>query len=382
MLFGFNNITKRGRTIVKSEKINPVRIVLTGTPVTNGPMDLWSIMEFVKPNYFGRNYYSFMNYYGMHTKMTVQDRQINVLLNEGTWRGIKNCDDYATAYDIFGCSEDTYMTVKHQDKYLGPYKHADELRALLEPVSVFAKLTDCVDMPACNYIVKKIPLSPEQEACYNNMKRDLLAQYDEHITTAKNKMVSIIRLQQIASGFIVGHTETISEDTPLWADEEYDIGPDEVIWLGNTNPRIEQLMRDIDELDKPILIITRFSAEAAKIFDLLKDKYSTCLITGWKTVGSIDDFKNGKYDIMVANISRIARGHNLQISHTTLFYSSTFSMELRQQTEFRTFRIGQKYPCTYIDYESCEADRTIRNALAMKKGLLDYMRDRDITELI
>lgn len=381
LLYEFNIVTRRGKTVTSSVKRNPVRAVLTGTPVTNGPMDLWAIMEFVKPNYFGRNYYSFTNYYGMHTKLTVQDRAISVLLTEKTWNGIKHCDTYAEAFILFGCSEDTYMTIKHQDHYSGPYKHADELKQLLEPVAVFAKLVDCVDMPATNYIVKQVPLSAVQETCYNNMKKSLLAEYDNYITTASNKLVVSVRLQQIASGFILGAQEA-EDDVPFWEDDNYDVKPDEVVWLGDTNPKLEQLLRDIDELDKPIIVMTRFTAEADKIYTLLKDKYSTCLITGWKTIGTIEEFKEGKYDIMVCNIAKIARGFNLQNAHTTIYYSNTFSMELRQQSEFRTFRMGQQYPCTYIDYVSCDIDKTIVNALKMKKSLLDYIREKDIEEVV
>ena len=390
MLYEFNDVIKRRNTILSSIKKpnTQVRFVLTGTPVTNGPMDLWAIMEFIKPNYFGRNYYSFMNYYGMHTKLNVQDRVINVLLNEKTWQGIKGCENFAEAFAVFGCSEDTYLTVKTQDHYIGPYKHADELKELLEPNAVFAKLTDCVDMPPVHYITKEVPMSEAQIACYNDMKHDLLAQYDDHVSTAKNKLVVSMRLQQIASGFIMGHEDVDPEelDIPLWMDrdidEQYDVTPDEVIWLGDTNPKLEQLMRDVDELDKPLIILTRFSAEAAKIYDMLKDKYSTMLYTGWKTTGSIADYKQGKYEICVANTTKIARGHNLQIGHTTIYYSNTFSMELRQQSEFRTFRMGQKCPCTYIDYVSCEIDKTIADALRLKKGLLEYIRDKDMSEVV
>ena len=385
MLYAFNDVTKRGKTITSSVKKHPVRIVLTGTPVTNGPMDLWAIMEFVKPNYFGRNYYSFMNYYGMHTKLNVESRVIQVLLTEKTWHGIKGCNSFEEAQCLFGCSEDTYMTVMHQDKYVGPYKHADELKKLLEPSAVFAKLVDCVDMPACNYIVKSVPMSPAQIVAYDDMRHDLLAQYDEYITTAKNKLVSAIRLQQISSGFVMAHKEVLpDEDTPFWAspDENYDVAPDEIVWLGDSNPKLDQLMRDVDELDKPIIIFTRFSAEAAKIYDMLKDKYRVTLQTGWKTVGSIEGFKNGDFDIMVANTTKLARGFNLQCAHTTIYYSNTFSMELRQQSEFRTFRMGQKYPCTYIDYTSCDIDNTIVESLKLKKGLLDYIRDKDIKEVM
>lgn len=391
MLYEFNDVMKKRNTVLFSGKKpnTSVRCVLTGTPVSNGPMDLWSIMEFIKPNYFGRNYYSFMNYYGMHTKLKLDTgQQISVLLTEKTWHGIKGCKDYAEAFNTFGCSEDTYMTVMHQDHYIGPYKHADELKQLLEPVAVFAKLTDCVDMPPVHYITKEVPLSDAQKACYNDMKHDLLATYDDNVATAKNKLVVTLRLQQIASGFIMGHKEINPEDLelPCWSDvesaDEYDVTPDEVIWLGDTNPKLEQLKRDVAELDKPLLILTRFSAEAAKIYDLLKDDYSCMLFTGWKTTGSIDKFKAGEFQIMIANTTKIARGFNLQIAHTTIYYSNTFSMELRQQSEFRTFRMGQKYPCTYIDYVSCEVDKTIADALRLKKGLLEYIRDKSIEEVV
>ena len=391
MLYEFNDVMKKRNTVLFSGKKpnTSVRCVLTGTPVSNGPMDLWSIMEFIKPNYFGRNYYSFMNYYGMHTKLKLDTgQQISVLLTEKTWLGIKGCRDYSEAFNTFGCSEDTYMTVMHQDHYIGPYKHADELKQLLEPVAVFAKLTDCVDMPPVHYITKEVPLSDAQKACYNDMKHDLLATYDDNVATAKNKLVVTLRLQQIASGFIMGHKEIDPEDLdlPCWSDveaaDEYDVTPDEVIWLGDTNPKLEQLKRDVAELDKPLLILTRFSAEAAKIYDLLKDDYSCMLFTGWKTTGSIEKFKAGEFQIMVANTTKIARGFNLQVAHTTIYYSNTFSMELRQQSEFRTFRMGQKYPCTYIDYVSCEVDKTIADALRLKKGLLEYIRDKNIEEVI
>ena len=393
MLYEFNDVMKKRNTILFSGKKpnTSVRCVLTGTPVSNGPMDLWSIMEFIKPNYFGRNYYSFMNYYGMHTKLKLDTgQQISVLLTEKTWQGIKGCKDYSEAFNTFGCSEDTYMTVMHQDRYIGPYKHADELKQLLEPVAVFAKLTDCVDMPPVHYITKEVPLSDAQKACYNDMKHDLLATYDDNVATAKNKLVVTLRLQQIASGFIMGHKEIDPEDLdlPCWSeveaadDDEYDVTPDEVIWLGDTNPKLEQLKRDVAELDKPLLILTRFSAEAAKIYDLLKDDYSCMLFTGWKTTGSIEKFKAGEFQIMVANTTKIARGFNLQVAHTTIYYSNTFSMELRQQSEFRTFRMGQKYPCTYIDYVSCEVDKTIADALRLKKSLLEYIRDKNIKEVV
>ena len=110
LLYEFNDIKKKGKAIISSVKKCPYRAVLTGTPVTNGPMDLWAIMEFVHPNYFGRNYYSFRAYYGMFTKLSVDTaygaRDVDVLLTEHTWEEIHKCSTYQEAYVLTGCSED------------------------------------------------------------------------------------------------------------------------------------------------------------------------------------------------------------------------------------------------------------------------------------
>ena len=152
----FNVITRIGRAVKASSK-HPncqIRCILTGTPVTNGPMDLWSIMEFVKPLFFGRNWYDFKQYYGMFTKLSIGTakgmQQISVLLNENTWRSIKLCKDYQTAYQVFGISQDTYFTIQSQDKYVGPYKRADELKEKLDKVAIFKKINECICTSVAN----------------------------------------------------------------------------------------------------------------------------------------------------------------------------------------------------------------------------------------
>lgn len=393
ILYEFNNVQRRGKAVVSSVKKCPVRAVLTGTPVTNGPMDLWAIIEFVHPNFFNRNYYSFRAHYGMFTTLTVDTpagaRDIDVLLTENTWQGIKNCKTYDEARKVFGCTEDTYMTIAHQNKFLGPYKHADELKQLLEPIAMFRKLTDCVDMPPIRYIERRVEMSDTQKAVYKSMKKDLLAQYGQYTATARNKLVVNLRLQQISSGFIMGQKALDDIDFEGFIDQDggldynFDVMPSEVVWLGESNPKLDALMRDVAEVDKPLLILTRYSAEAAKIFDLCeKAGYRTGLFTGWKVVGGVDALKAGEIDVLVANSTKIHRGFNLQVAHTTLFYSNTFSMEIRQQSEFRTFRMGQTHECLYIDYTAAEVDETINRALAMKKNLLDYIRDKQIDEVV
>lgn len=390
MIYGFNHVATQRKQIVSSIPCYPYRMILTGTPVTNGAIDIWAMMEFVKPNFFGRNYYSFRNRYSMlcDLKVSGDGRTIKTQITPKIWQAVKDCDSYETANYTFGVSSDTYLTIKAQDKYMGPYKHIEEIRESLSPVSVFAKLVDCVDMPATHYIMRDVGMNPTQEKVYNEMKQNLLSSYETKdgiaiVSHAKNTLVSTLRLQQISSGFIVGVGQEVVLETDTLADmleDEINIDylPNQVSWLGDSIPKLDALMRDIDELDKPLLVLTRYTAEADKIYNMLKDKYRTGLFTGWKVVGGIDEFKAGNLDILVANSVKIHRGFNLQIAHTTLFYSNTYSMEVRQQAEFRTFRIGQSHPCTYVDYMAAGVDRIIYDALRLKKNLLDVIRDGEV----
>ena len=381
LLTCFNDIVKSGRAVRSSTKLDncKVRCVLTGTPVTNGPMDLWSIMEFVKPSFFGVNWFGFKQYYGMFTKMSVSGaagfRQISVLLNENTWRSIKLCRDYQMAYQVFGVSQDTYFTIQSQDTYQGPYKNAQELRQKLQSTAMFKKIKDCIDMPDQVFIERTMHLNKEQAEAYKDLQSQMITQYEGVTVTALNKLTMATKLQQVSSGFLYNSNVELDEDS--------DLTPDQVVWLGKSNPKLDMLLDDVAENDRPLIILTRYSAEAAKIYDLLKDNYNVLLYTGWKKTGTLDDFKEGNYDILVANIRCIAFGFNLQISHTTLYYSNTFSMELREQSQSRTFRAGQKEVCKYIDYTNLGTiDEKIIKALRHKKSMLEYFRTEDDTLLV
>lgn len=378
ILYAFNDVKRMRNKILSNTKVAKYRFVLTGTPTTNGPMDLWCIMEFVRPNFFHRDRYSFRYHYGMFTQLGVNTgggvRTVHVPLTEKSWRGIKSCTDYNEAFAMFGCSQDTFFTVHSQDHFEGPYKHCEELKQQLSTVATFCKLTDCVDMPQQNYITHTLTMSDELAGCYKSMQKEQSVIYNNHVSTALSKLAAATRLQQISSGFIYGQNLNPEE----LENGEMDILPNEVTWIGNSNPKLEAIKRDIAESDLPILILTRYTAEASRLYDEFKDKYSTLLYTGWKKTGNLDDFKEGKYDLLVANTACIARGFNLQNAHTTLFYSNTFSMELRQQAEFRTFRIGQKENCKYVDYVyEGTIDEDIVRALKMKKNMLEYFRRQE-----
>jgi SNF2 family DNA or RNA helicase len=374
IVYGFNQNVRKGKSILASKPLTVARAILTGTPVTNGPYDLYTMMEYLRPNFFKRNWYSFMKHYGMHTSMFISDacgnaRKIDVLLNEEQWSGIKEIMSYAEAYEEYGVSLDTFNTIHSQSSYQGPYKHADELKEMLKPVASFRLLKDCVDMPGQTYITRTLDMGDDIAVVYNEMCELLIAEFGGVVTSAKSKIAAIVRLQQISSGFVVEDMRNVTE-------EEIEDPPERIVkWIGKSNAKLDALMRDIEESSKPVIIITHFTVEAERIYEALKDKYRTCLMTGWKKVGSIEDYQEGKYDVMVANIRVISRGFNLQNGCKMLFYSNTFSLEDRLQVEGRIWRIGQSRPCAYVDYiYTGTVDTKIVAALQQKRSLLDYIR--------
>ena len=190
-------------------------------------------------------------------------------------------------------------------------------------------------------------------------------------------------MQQIASGFVS------SEQLP--EEEQEDPPPNKITWFDEL-PKISQLLVDIDEIigstDNPsgqVIIVCHFSAEAERIFDTLeKEGYKCCLQTGWKKVGTLEAFKQGKYSILVANIRVISMGFNLQEKcHHMIFYSNTFSLEDRIQVEARIYRAGQQNKCIYLDYVMKDTiDMKIYAALKQKKQLADYIRDTSVEDML
>lgn len=79
----------------------------------------------------------------------------------------------------------------------------------------------------------------------------------------------------------------------------------------------------------------------------------------------------------------ISKGHNLQNAHNVFFYSNSYSLEDREQTEDRIHRKGQTEKCLYMDLiMEGSIDMKVYSALKMKKKLLDYIRDKDVKEFL
>ena len=383
LLYEFNTVVRRGKTILKSEPKTVARAILTGTPVTNGPFDVWPMFEFLRPGYFGVNWYGFQNRYGMFHAIQVNGRVIRILINEDAWSQIHACTTFEMANALHGVSLSTYDTIRAQDHYEGPFRNVDSLRDKMLEIAMFVRIEDCIDMPDRVYNRKLLDMSAEQTRVYRELENYFITTYKDEKVEAKSKLTAYIRLQQIASGFVSSEQlpESELEDPP----------PNKITWFDDL-PKIDQLLVDVEEItdvegitNNQVIIVCHFSAEAERIYDALENEgYKVCLMTGWKKVGTIEGFKRGDYKIMVANIRVISMGFNLQehCNHM-IFYSNTFSLEDRIQVEARIYRAGQQHPCIYLDYVMKDTiDMKVYAALKQKKQLADYIRDTSVVDML
>lgn len=400
IMYSFADVTRRGKTIKSWKPIAKARCILTGTPITRGPTDVWSMYEFLEHDYFKRGEYSFQARYTMMAMlmdpqgrpMAVGGRPIRVPLSEAMWQRIRQTPDYDTAHAMFGVDLDSYSLILQQDKYQGAYKNIDELLSFINKHSMTVRTEDVTELPDRVYDVKTVSMTDSQKMLYKDLREEMIALYEGKETTASTKMVLMIRLNQISSGFITSQDYEPQRDEygteeayqQALADYLKDPPPREVTWL-DKNPKAELLLNDMEELyGEKVIVVCAFVAEADMLYEALKKAgHTVCLMTGHRKVGTIEGFQGTEYDVLVANERVISTGLNLQCCHRMLFYNNTYSLEDRIQVEGRINRTGQTEKCFYTDYiVSDSVDLKILANLRMKRQLSDYVKNKSAEQTI
>jgi len=387
--YGFSDIKAIGKRIISNsrEENNAFRMVLTGTPYTNNVTDLWAIMEFCRPGFFGLNYDAFVARYtirtntyekhGSYALCAPSGRPIKVPLKREVWEDIKGKSE-EDAVAVWGISHNDYLRIQEQDAFVGPIKNEGELKKQLDSLAVFQKIEECVDMPEKVYIKRVIPMRADQLKAYQDMETEGLVEIEGKECSMTTKLGLYIRLAQISSGFVpMVETPPEGDEEALMSWLERDIKA-EPVWFKDV-AKLQMLESELEERTGPIIIITRWTAEAVRIEEMCISKgYRTMMMTGYKKTGSVELFQRGMYDVLVANVAVVSLGLNLQRASTVIFYSNSFSLENRLQSEGRIYRVGQQNRCVYLDLvNEGTIDMRILAALRQHKNMLDYITSKD-----
>jgi len=277
------------------------RIVASGTPAPNNEMEYFAQMHFVKPNIFGRNFYSF----------------------RATFFHLKRGEQFV----------EYQRGISIQDMFRQGWKYAlkDSRKPLFEQtindVSHHRKLESCVDLPKTIEKSYLLEMAPEQKKVYIEMRDEMVTEIKGREISVNMALTKLGKLRQICSGFM--YDDENSLDLP--------------------NPKLKELGNILDELGKEQVIIWfNYRAEKYQISRLLSMiNYSVLDGTITDKDKEIAAFKNGENQYLLAHPA--SAGHGLTFRNNyQIFYSLSYSYEQYAQAKARTHRIGSTKSTVYI----------------------------------
>lgn len=380
IIYNMGKVKKQGRKVVDVLPFSKYRFILTGTMITNSPYDLWSMFEFLKHDYFGMNFYIFKNRYGMEIRDThpytgqIYHRKITYSEIQSIRKYLEQGKPIEVVAHIMGANESTVRYIQDHPNIRVPYKNLEQLKSSIKDYSYIIRKEDCLDLPPKVYEKLYVEMSAEQKRVYKELVKELMSSFNEKELTVQNKVSLVGRLQQITGGFF-----PYSEN-----------GKGKAIPLPN-NPKLKVLIRDLEETDECAIIIwARYVAEIKLLTQELKKAFPEKNVEAYyggvdknERVGIISSFKRDEVDILIANPATAGIGLNLQNSHFHYYYSNSYSLYDRAQSEDRSHRSGQKSTVLYKDIIVRDTvDEKVYDVLKNKRDLLDYFRDNSLNTFL
>ena len=323
---------KRTKNIVGLGKYAKFRRIMTCSPVTKSPLDLFKQCEFLDEYLLDHSsYYTFRTRYAIMRKAHFNGRSVEIVVG---------------------------------------YKNLGELSDKLKPFSYRVLKDDCLDLPKKTFMKRVISLSAEQDKVYKQMKQMALAQLNGKVITTASALTQLMRLHQITCG----HFKADDGSTQLVK-----------------NNRLNELLELLDEVEGKAVIWAHYQYDVQTIIDSIKKEYGDDSVVDYygKTPNEDrqDNIKKFQSDpkcrFLVGTPSTGGYGITLTAASTMIYYSNGYDLEKRQQSEARIDRIGQEKPMTYIDI-ICEdtVDERIVKALRKKINIASEILGEQLKEWI
>ena len=324
---------KRTKAILALGKLAKFRRILTGSPVTKSPLDLYTQCAFLNENLLGfTSYYTFRNRYAVMKNANFGGRRVQIV---------------------------------------GGYQRLEELSKILKPFSDRVLKEDCLDLPEKTYVERQVELTDEQKKTYETMKSAALALLKGKMATAPHVLTQLMRLHQITCGHLKNDDDTITEIK---------------------NNRIASLLELLEETEGKAIIWANYVYDIKQIVSAISKKYGEdSIVQYYGAVPAEDRQKNivkfqdpeSPVKFFVGNPQTGGYGITLTAANNVIYYSNGYDLEKRLQSEDRAHRIGQKKAVTYIDLITPKTvDEKIRKALRKKINIATEIMGEELKEWI
>jgi SNF2 family DNA or RNA helicase len=214
-----------------------------------------------------------------------------------------------------------------QNKQVTAYKNLDELEALMRRVT-FRVGKDVLELPPETHVTYRSTLSPECQALYRAVEEDFIAEVEGGTITVANALVALLRLQQIAGGWVKTDDERYRRVD--WAKQRL----------------LEDTLEDIGT-EEAVVVFCRFHADLDAVHEACASLgYTSLELSGRRA--ELARWQAGEAQVLAAQISSGGVGVDLSHARYAIYYSLSFSLGEYDQALSRVHRPGQTRPVEHI----------------------------------
>jgi SNF2 family DNA or RNA helicase len=323
---------RRTKNIIKIGQNAKYKRIMTGSPITKNPLDLYTQCEFLDPWLLDfASYYAFRNRYAEMKTMHIRGRSIQVV-----------------------------------DKF----QNLGELSDIVKQFSYRVLKEDCLDLPSKVFIKRHVTLTADQKRVYEQMKEQALAVLNGKVTTTMTVLTQLMRLHQITCGYVTaddGTTQQVESN------------------------RLNELMSILEDTDGKAIIWANYQLSVGEIIQKIIKVYGPDSYVHYYGLTPQEDrqdfirkFQNDpKCRFLIGTPQTGGYGITLTQANTVIYYSNGYDLEKRLQSEDRAHRIGQTKTVTYVDIIAEDTvDEKIVKALRNKINIASEVMGEELKDWI
>jgi len=273
------------------------RRTLTGTPMSQNPIDVYSQCKFLKD-----------------TALPIRT---------------------LTAFKASFAMEELCSFHNRTFKKIVGFRNLDMLGRMLADFSIRLEKKDCLDLPEKIYTTRYVEMTPEQASIYKAVKDKALVMLSQGTLTTTTALAIAGKCAQITTGFVYNDDKTAVEIK---------------------NHRIAAMLDVIEDGDGKFIIWCPFLHNVKMVRAALAEKYGHESVVTYEGATSLEDRDDAVFRLQNVDSCRFfvcteaaSRGLTLTAACNAIYYGNKSKLEARLQSEDRCHRIGQKYPVTYTD---------------------------------
>ena len=324
----------RTRNIMTLKPLAKYRRILTGSPITNSPLDLFSQAAFLDNYLLGfDSFWAYRAHYCIMKTMNLGSRSVSVPV--------------------------------------GPNKrNIPELEEKIKKFSERVLKDDCLDLPKKTFLTRKIELTGIQKKLYTEMRKYAISELEGKVCSTSTVMVQLLRLHQISCGY---HATDDGKPQQLPCN------------------RLTELMDILWEISGKAVIWSYYVEDCRRIIEEIKKQFGEESVVDYygltpqdERQQNIEKFQNNpKCRFFVGTTQTGGYGITLTAASTMIYYSNGYDLEKRLQSEARIDRIGQTKPMTYIDLVAEDTiDNKVQKALRTKMNIASDVMGEELKQWI